>query len=113
MEFKLVVLKNRVEFEEQINELLSQGWKLNGSHKSTSVSFGSYSYVEFSQSLVKDVIQTKEVLPIKDEVVQLLETLKTDAEMALDGRWDCNTDEGKEGFSAQIELIERTLDKLK
>jgi len=53
-------------------------------------------------------------LDIKGEVIQLLYMLKNDAEMALDGSWDCTTQEGIEtGFNAQIDLIEKTLDKLK
>lgn len=51
---------------------------------------------------------------LKEEVVKLLYMLRQDAEMALSGEWDCNTNEGKEtGFTAQIELIDNMLDKLK
>jgi hypothetical protein len=46
--------------------------------------------------------------------IHLLEGLKEDAEMALDGRWDCTSEEGiKTGFSAQIELINELLTDLK
>jgi hypothetical protein len=55
----------------------------------------------------------KDVLHIKDEVVKVLNTLKTDAEMALSGEWDCTTSEGMESFNDQIELIDKVLDILK
>ncbi len=51
---------------------------------------------------------------LKEEVVRVLTILREDAEMALSGEWDCSTDEGKEtGFTAQIELIDSILDKMK
>ena len=51
---------------------------------------------------------------LKEEVVKVLTRLREDAEMALSGEWDCSTDEGKEtGFSAQIQLIDNILDKMK
>ena len=51
---------------------------------------------------------------LKGEIISLLNTLKKDAEMALNGEWDCTTQEGIEtGFNAQITLIEDLLDKLK
>jgi hypothetical protein len=55
----------------------------------------------------------KDVLHISDEVVKVLNTLKTDAEMALSGEWDCTTSEGMESFNDQIELINKVLDNLK
>lgn len=49
----------------------------------------------------------------KAHVIDLLKILREDAEMALDGRWDCTTREGIEtGFTAQIELIDSMLTKL-
>jgi hypothetical protein len=33
--------------------------------------------------------------------------------MALSGEWDCTTEEGKQGFEAQIELIDKALNKIK
>lgn len=48
-----------------------------------------------------------------EELISALETLKEDAEMALDGSWDVNTTEGKEGFEDQIELIDDTINKVK
>ena len=51
---------------------------------------------------------------LREEVVKVLTILREDAEMALNGEWDCSTDEGKEtGFGAQIQLIDNILDKLK
>ena len=51
---------------------------------------------------------------LKKEVIKVLTILREDAEMALNGQWDCTTDEGIEtGFNAQIELIDNILDKLK
>ena len=50
---------------------------------------------------------------LKKEVIELLTTLKIDAEMALSGEWDCTTREGiEDGFGAQIRLIDELLDKL-
>jgi len=51
---------------------------------------------------------------IKNEVIDVLECLKKDAEMALSGEWDCTKMEGREtGFEAQIYLIDNVLNKLK
>ena len=51
---------------------------------------------------------------LKNEIIHVLLTLKTDAEMALNGEWDCTCSEGiEDGFSSQIELIENLLNKLK
>lgn len=52
---------------------------------------------------------------LKEELIDLLETIKKDAEMALSGEWgvaEYATDEQKEGFEAQIELIDSMLIKL-
>jgi hypothetical protein len=54
-----------------------------------------------------------EVGHIADEVTSALKTLRADAEMALSGEWDCTTEEGKQGFEAQIELIDKALNKIK
>ena len=48
---------------------------------------------------------------LREEVINLLNTLKTDAEMALDGRWE-PSGEGLDGFEAQISLIHVVLAKL-
>jgi len=51
---------------------------------------------------------------IMHEIVAVLETLKEDAEMALNGEWDCTTEEGIEtGFEAQIIMIDNLLTKIK
>lgn len=51
---------------------------------------------------------------LKKEVIKTLQSLKKDAQMAIDGEWDCTTEEGIEtGFSAQIEQIDKILTKLK
>lgn len=47
--------------------------------------------------------------PVINPVTEILLTLRTDAEMALNDEWDCTTEEGKEGFEAQIELIDYVL----
>jgi hypothetical protein len=87
-----------------VNAALNLGWQLQGSHQLMTNINGSF----YSQTMVKDVLH------LKDEVIHLLHSIKTDAEMALDGRWDCTTMEGREtGFEAQIFLIDRILDKLK
>lgn len=40
------------------------------------------------------------------KIREILLVLKEDANMALNGEWDCTTEEGIEtGFNAQIELI--------
>lgn len=42
--------------------------------------------------------------------ITVLKTLREDADMAIDGAWDCTTQEGIEtGFTAQIELIDTLL----
>jgi hypothetical protein len=49
-----------------------------------------------------------------EESIHIFTILKKDAEMALDGSWDCTIDEGIEtGFNAQIDLIDEILNKLK
>lgn len=51
---------------------------------------------------------------VKKQIIIVLETLREDAVMALDGSWDCTTEEGIEtGFSAQIDLIDEALELLK
>ena len=104
MQYKIITSTNRNEFESKVNAALNLGWQLQGSHQLMTNINGSF----YSQTMVKDVLH------LKDEVIHLLHSIKTDAEMALDGRWDCTTMEGREtGFEAQIFLIGRILDKLK
>jgi hypothetical protein len=87
-----------------VNDTLDSGWELQGSHQLMTNANGSF----YSQTIVRNVLH------LKDEVIHLLNSIKTDAEMALDGRWDCTTMEGREtGFEAQIFLIDKILDKLK
>lgn len=50
-------------------------------------------------------------LKLIEETISVLETLKEDAEMALDGRWDVVHDDG--GFKAQINAIDELVNKLK
>lgn len=49
-----------------------------------------------------DTTKFEEVL---EPVFNQLESIETDAIMALDGDWDCSSDEGKDGFNCQIEHI--------
>lgn len=42
----------------------------------------------------------------RNEKLELLYTLKISCEEGIDGRWDCSTAEGKEGFEAMIVLID-------
>lgn len=103
MQYQVVTSSQKDTFIQKVNELINLGWQPLGSHV---VVPGPNSF-EFSQTMVKDVLH------LKDEVVELLNTLKRDAEMALSGEWDCTTSEGIESFNDQIELIDRVLDKLK
>lgn len=49
-----------------------------------------------------------------EKTIKTLTSLKIDAEMALDGSWDCTTQEGIEtGFTAQIRFIDEVLNELK
>ncbi len=43
------------------------------------------------------------------KVREILNVLRKDAEMALNGDWDTTTDEGIESFGAQIEVIDSAL----
>jgi len=71
------------------------------------------SYKEKYEILLNEFREYK-LICNRNEIVELLNNLKTDAEMALNGDWDCTTEEGIEtGFSAQISLIDNVLDKLK
>lgn len=64
-----------------------------------------------SINLNKRKIMTEELL---NETISVLESIEEDASMALDGRWDCTTEEGIDtGFNAQITLINRVLPQLK
>ena len=45
---------------------------------------------------------------LKKEVIDTLNTLREDAEMALDGRWD----KSDHGFESQIMVIDQMLNKL-
>ena len=104
MQYKVITSTNRNEFESKVNDALDSGWELQGSHQLMTNANGSF----YSQTIVRNVLH------LKDEVIHLLNSIKTDAEMALDGRWDCTTMEGREtGFEAQIFLIDKILDKLK
>lgn len=42
----------------------------------------------------------------------LLKTVATSCQEGYDGSWDCSTDEGREGFLAMEELVNRALDLL-
>jgi hypothetical protein len=58
--------------------------------------------------------ELKKVTKLREEVIHTLSGIKEDTKLALDGRWDCTTQEGIEtGFTAQIELIDEMLNKLK
>jgi len=113
MEYNIITSTDKNEFVSKVNQHVNLGWQPLGSHQvitSKILNRGSDSHYnnEYSQTMVKGT------LDIKEEVIHLLKTLKTDAEMALDGSWDCTTQEGIEtGFNSQIDLIEKTLDKLK
>jgi hypothetical protein len=62
-------------------------------------------------NIFKFIIMTEELL---NETISVLESIEEDASMALDGRWDCTTEEGiNTGFNAQITLINRVLPQLK
>jgi radical SAM superfamily enzyme len=97
--------------------MVNLGWQPVGGHQViTTREVNRYSgqqhmdtmyHTEYTQTMVKDVLH------ISDEVVKVLNTLKTDAEMALSGEWDCTTSEGMESFNDQIELINKVLDNLK
>jgi outer membrane translocation and assembly module TamA len=66
--------------------------------------------MHFNNELPKEI--TENVVTL-EESINLLQGLKEDAKMALDGSWDCTTQEGiNTGFGAQIILINNLLDKL-
>ncbi len=46
----------------------------------------------------------------KAEIIDLLKTVKESCEEGQDGRWDCSTDEGKEGFDAMAEALDRAIE---
>lgn len=50
---------------------------------------------------------TTEIEAIYEPVFDVLASIETDCEMAMDGSWDCTTEEGIEtGFSAMLEEID-------
>lgn len=52
-------------------------------------------------------LNTEEITKILEPVFQVIWHMKKDAEMAMDGSWDCTTDEGIEtGFGAQLDIID-------
>lgn len=112
MEYRIVISTDKLDFESKVNQMVNLGWQPIGSHKvitSRTIVRGSETYNtnEYSQTMIKGDF-------IKDEVIHLLKGLKEDAEMAMSGEWDCTTSEGIEtGFGAQIDLIDKVLDKLK
>lgn len=55
---------------------------------------------------------SKQIELYREEIIDLLTILKMDAEMAISGDWDTCTEEGKEGFHAQINLINELLKKI-
>lgn len=42
-------------------------------------------------------------------LTEILATISADANMALNGEWDCSTREGREAFNDQIDIIEEGL----
>ena len=70
-----------------------------------------YFVTEYSITLVRE--QKVDFHSVNKRVVEVLKTLRKDAEMALSGEWDCTTKEGIESFNDQIELIDITLDIMK
>jgi hypothetical protein len=115
MAYQIITSTDVEELETKVSHLMSIGWEPIGSHKvitykTTNRGELTYYANEYSQTMT---FVKKDVLHLKDEVVNLLNILKEDAEMALSGEWDCTTDEGIESFNDQITLIEKTLDKLK
>lgn len=52
-------------------------------------------------------LDTKKIQKILSPVFVMLNSLQIDAEMALDGSWDCEGENGKLGFKRQIELINK------
>ena len=117
MQYKVVSSSNPSELSSKVSEMVNLGWQPVGGHQViTTREVNRYSgqqhmdtmyHTEYTQTMIKDVLH------LKDEVVNLLNILKEDAEMALSGEWDCTTSEGIESFNDQITLIEKTLDKLK
>ena len=43
----------------------------------------------------------------KKVIIDLIDTVIKSCEEGKDGRWDCSTDEGKEGFNDMVELLNR------
>ena len=112
MEYQIITSTDPVEFQRRVANQIHLGWQTMGGHQvitSNTTERGERVYYnnEYSISMVRKPFD------MKDEVVTLLNTLRTDAEMALSGEWDCTTQEGIESFNDQIDLIDRTLDKLK
>jgi len=70
----------------------------------------SYTLAAEMDHIVPDL---KEDLLLRKEIKDLLKTLRKDAKMAINGKWDCSTKEGKEGFESQITLINEMLAKIK
>lgn len=112
MQYQVVTSTDKNEFVTKVNELIKFGWQPIGNHQviitqTTDTGNKVYYNNEYSQTMMKDVY------PMRTDVIQVLNTLKKDAEMALSGEWDCTTSEGIESFNDQIELIDKVLDKLK
>jgi len=49
----------------------------------------------------------------KKEMISYLRTVSKSCQEGYDGDWDCSTDEGKEGFLAMQECVERVISALK
>lgn len=78
---------------------------------------GYYSYAfasELDKFLEENSEKEKEQQEVIKNAVSIFNTLHEDAKMALDGEWDCTTQEGIEtGFTAQITLIDQIVPQLK
>jgi hypothetical protein len=46
-------------------------------------------------------------------IISNIKTLIASCEEGYDGRWDCSSDEGKEGFLAMITLLEEVKTEVK
>ena len=115
MEYKILSARSPMELSKSINEYVSNGWEVIGSHQVQTIhSQNRYSgqqfmdtrhELEYTISVKRDTnVQSK-----LDIAIDTLETIFRDAEMAVNGEWD----KSDEGFIDQMTLIDNTLSQIK
>jgi len=117
MGYKIISSHSVEGLNSKISELMEKGWNPVGGHNVVITHeqnrFRGEQHIdtilkpEYSISMMID----DKAFNTFNTLVSVLKTIREDAQMALNGDWDCTTREGIEtGFGAQLELIDNVLE---